>query len=160
LLAERRKRIVLAESCTAGLISASLAGVPGISDYLCGSAVTYRDATKAAWLDVPASRLADPGPVSQAVARDMVEGVLCRTPEADMALSITGHLGPDSPPELDGLVFVAVAIRAVGAKSLAMRVHECRLTAIGRVSRQCEAAALALEQLRRALASLATGPTS
>ncbi len=43
-------KIVFAESCTAGLVSATLARVPGVSAYLCGSAVTYRDEVKTAWV--------------------------------------------------------------------------------------------------------------
>ena len=50
-------RVAFAESCTAGLVAASLARTPGISQWLCGSAVVYRDATKAAWLDRKSTRL-------------------------------------------------------------------------------------------------------
>ena len=42
-LAETRTRLVLAESCTGGLAAATLAAIPGISHWLCGSAVTYRE---------------------------------------------------------------------------------------------------------------------
>ena len=38
----RSRRVVLAESCTAGLVSAALAQVPGVSEFHCGSAVVYR----------------------------------------------------------------------------------------------------------------------
>ena len=46
-------KVVFAESCTAGLISAAMAGVPGISQFLCGSFVTYREAAKQEMLNVP-----------------------------------------------------------------------------------------------------------
>ncbi len=105
------RRVVFAESCTAGLVSAALAQVPGISEFHCGSAVVYRLDTKTRWLDVPAELLIDPGPVSEAVARAMAVGVLMKTPEADWAASITGHLGPNAPEELDGLVFLGIARR-------------------------------------------------
>jgi nicotinamide-nucleotide amidase len=112
-LRARGLRIVFAESCTAGLLSATLSRIPGISEFLCGSAVTYRNGTKSAWLDVSASDLGDPeiGPVSRTVAEQMCRGVLATTPEADVAASITGHLGPDAPPELDGIAYVAVLLR-------------------------------------------------
>ncbi|MEM8735377.1 MAG: CinA family protein, partial [Planctomycetota bacterium] len=45
-------RIVLAESCTAGGISATLANLPGVSNVLCGGFVVYRNASKEGWLDV------------------------------------------------------------------------------------------------------------
>lgn len=108
-----RSHIVFAESCTAGLIAAGLARIPGISTYLCGSAVVYRDATKTAWLGVSARVLMDEsiGPVSEEVAGAMAAGVLERTEEADLAASVTGHLGPDAPEDLDGILYVALATR-------------------------------------------------
>ena len=123
LLIDLDWKLVLAESCTAGLISASLGRIPGISDYLCGSAVVYRYDTKTQWLGVPPDVLLDPGPVSSPVARAMVEGVLEETPEADVAAAISGHLGPNAQAEQDGLIVVAVAIRG---KSCQIVMH--RLT--------------------------------
>jgi PncC family amidohydrolase len=112
LLTERRARVVFAESCTAGLVAQSLSRVPGVSAVLCGSMVVYRNETKAAWLGVGPDILDDPGPVSEEVAAAMTEGALRMTPEADIALSITGHLGPDAPPDQDGLVFVGLQHRS------------------------------------------------
>ena len=111
LLSRFQTKIVFAESCTGGLISATLARIPGISNFLCGSAVVYRLDTKSRWLGVPESMLINPGPVSEAVARAMADGALAHTPEADVAASITGHLGPDAPIDQDGLIFVGIAVR-------------------------------------------------
>jgi len=108
----RNIKIVFAESCTGGLVSAVMARIPGISDLLCGSAVAYRNDTKAKWLGVPEELLLDPGPVSAEVARAMAEAVLRRTPEAAVAASVTGHLGPNAPEEQDGLIWVGVAHQA------------------------------------------------
>ena len=128
LLRQTQQRIVLAESCTGGLVSAALARVPGISDYLCGSAVVYRLDTKAKWLDISEALLLDPGPVSEAVARAMALGVLIRTPEADLAASITGHLGPHAPEDQDGLIFIGIARRnAKATREVAVDVFEHRL---------------------------------
>lgn len=112
-LADRLKacdvRIVFAESCTAGLVSATLARIPGISNHLCGSAVTYREDTKIKWINVEADSIKDPGVVSHVVAAQMASGVLNATPEAQYAVAITGHLGPNAPADLDGVVFVGTA---------------------------------------------------
>ncbi|WP_010584882.1 CinA family protein [Schlesneria paludicola] len=110
-LAHQKKRIVFAESCTAGLVSATLGRIPGISEYLCGSAVVYRLDTKTQWLGVPESMLLNPGPVSEPVALAMALGVLSRTPEADLAAAVTGHLGPNAPTAQDGLVFLSIVDR-------------------------------------------------
>ena len=111
LLRATGQRVVFAESCTGGLVSAAVARVSGISEFLCGSAVVYRLDTKTRWLDVPAALLLDPGPVSEIVARAMARGVLNHTPEADLAVSITGHLGPNAPADQDGLIFIGVMRR-------------------------------------------------
>ena len=126
LLSRSRRRIVFAESCTAGLVAASLARLPGISEYLCGSAVVYRLETKSKWLDIPAALLNDPGPVSDVIASLMAERVLALTPEADFAVSITGHLGPNAPNGLDGVVYVGVARREVPHNPGSMRTLTSR----------------------------------
>jgi len=110
-LAQKRQRIVFAESCTAGLVSATLARIAGISEWHCGAAVVYRLDTKQRWLGISAAMLDDPGPVSQDVAHAMAISVLERTPEANYAAAVTGHLGPNVPFEQDGLVWVAIAKR-------------------------------------------------
>jgi nicotinamide-nucleotide amidase len=114
LLADRHWRVVLAESCTAGLASAMLAAVPGISQHLCGSWVTYRDECKQAWLGVPADMLRTQTAVSREVTATMALEALRRTETAHAAAAITGHLGPDAPAALDGICFLAVAARGGG----------------------------------------------
>ena len=114
LLSERDVRIVLAESCTAGLVSASLARIPGISRYLAGSAVVYQADTKAEWLNVDRHLIHQQGVVSRAVAKAMVTGALEATPQAEIAASITGHLGPHAPRRLDGVVYCGYASRTSG----------------------------------------------
>jgi nicotinamide-nucleotide amidase len=113
LLHASDRRLVLAESCTAGLVAATLARIPGISEHLCGSAVVYRNGTKSAWLGIEPAVLDDPriGPVSAEVTRELAFGVLRTTPEANLSAAVTGHLGPNSPPGLDGVVHVAIAVR-------------------------------------------------
>lgn len=122
LLLLRNRKIVFAESCTAGLISATLSRRPGISEHHCGSAVVYRLETKTRWLGVPEAMLVDPGPVSEDVARAMVEGVLSVTPEADLAAAITGHLGPHAPEEQDGLAYIGIAFRGKPATISELRL--------------------------------------
>lgn len=154
-LRTRKVRIVFAESCTAGLLSATLSQVPGISEFLCGSAVTYRDATKAAWLGVSEEDLADPriGAVSLQIAEQMCLGVLQTTSEADVAASVTGHLGPNAPENLDGIIYIGIVSRSQRRPVLERR----RLTddPDGELSlrgtRQREAAVLVYEAVLRFL---------
>jgi PncC family amidohydrolase len=156
-LARRGLRLVLAESCTGGLISATLAQNPGISEFLCGSAVVYRNATKTAWLGVPADILEDSGygPVSAQCAEAMARGALARTPEAMLALAITGHFGPNAPTELDGVVHIAIVPRSADASHGGKDVMHHRLLLTSNSSdpvqlrreRQSEAANEALRRL-------------
>ncbi len=118
LLTEADRRLVLAESCTAGLVAASLGRVPGISRHLCGSLVSYRESAKTNWLGVPPSVLQQHTVASEAVARLMATGALVATPEADLAASVTGHLGPNAPPEQDGLIYVGVVERHADTETL------------------------------------------
>ncbi len=128
-LKAKRLRIVFAESCTAGLLASSLGQVPGVSESLCGSAVTYRNATKTGWLGVDRKLLDDPDitAVSDPVARQMAMGVLRLTPEANLAVSVTGHLGPDAPSNQDGIVFVGLLQREQCEQE--MIVHRIELEA-------------------------------
>lgn len=137
-LLDGSRRIVLAESCTAGLVSASLAATPGISDKLCGCFVTYRESAKTAWLGIDPKLIARFTPVSQEVTDAMAIQALERTAEANLSAAITGHLGPNSPSALDGCVFLAIAERA---PRLAVRFRKTvQLVARGRLARQYEAA--------------------
>jgi nicotinamide-nucleotide amidase len=152
LLEQHDQKIVFAESCTGGLVAGTLSQIPGISQYLCGSMVTYRNATKQAYLGIPAQLLAKPGAVSAVVAQRMSEGVLQRTPEANFALSVTGHLGPQAPKSLDGVVFIGISVRNKKAIASAVRRFEYSAT-LNRVQRQRSAI---LDALRVAVDYLQT----
>ena len=125
-LRARNVRLVLAESCTAGLAAALLARIPGVSEFLCGSAVVYQVETKARWLRVSRRLLRNPGPVSAEVASAMAVGALRTTPHADIAAAITGHLGPNAPAGQDGLIFVAFARKTERGRAphIAVRNYE------------------------------------
>ena len=145
-LEEKHCRIVLAESCTAGLIAASLGRVPGISRFLCGSAVVYRERTKTAWLGVERERIERATAVSAEVTKEIASGVLRITPEADWAMGITGHLGPDSPPDMDGHIFLA-CYRRSQEELVSTRCESIVLSATSRSDRQREAAKIAMQFL-------------
>jgi PncC family amidohydrolase len=110
LLRESRKRIVLAESCTGGALAANFTVVPGVSEVFCGSMVVYRNDSKTQWLGLDPAMLADPeiGPVSPQTSELLARRLLAHTPEADFALAVTGHFGPDAPANLNRRIFVAV----------------------------------------------------
>ena len=110
---ERALRLVTAESCTGGLVAATLTEIAGSSDVVEGGFVTYADEAKEAMLGVPRALLAAHGAVSEPVARAMAEGALGRSPRAQLSVAITGIAGPGggSSAKPVGLVYLAAARR-------------------------------------------------
>ncbi len=94
-------RLATAESCTGGLVAASLTAIGGSSDVFERGWVTYSNAAKEEDIGVPIALIEQHGAVSEQVARAMADGVIESCP-ADIALSVTGIAGPgggsDSKP--------------------------------------------------------------
>jgi len=110
LLTEAGKTIVTAESCTGGMIAATLTDIPGASAAVYGGYITYANAAKSRMIHVQARLIRDYGAVSNQVARAMADGAR-NTARADYAVAVTGIAGPDggSDKKPVGLVYVAVS---------------------------------------------------
>jgi nicotinamide-nucleotide amidase len=108
----RGERVVTAESCTGGLVAATLTAVPGSSDVFERGFVTYANAAKSEMLGVPYWLIERHGAVSEDVARAMAGGALAHS-QASLAVAVTGIAGPDggSPKKPRGLVCFAAARR-------------------------------------------------
>ena len=87
------RRIAIAESCTGGLVSASLTEIPGSSDVFEAGYVTYSNAAKVSNLKVSEDVVDTFGSVSVATAWAMARGALAAS-DADVAVAITGIAGP------------------------------------------------------------------
>jgi nicotinamide-nucleotide amidase len=105
-------KLATAESCTGGLIAATLTEIPGSSDVLDRGFVTYSNAAKIEMLKVPAKLIAKVGAVSEEVAHAMAKGALARS-DADIAIAVTGIAGPGGGTATKpvGLVHLACARR-------------------------------------------------
>ena len=112
-LISRAWKIALAESCTGGLVCATLTDLAGSSDWLERGYITYSNAAKSECLDVPVETIESFGAVSEEVAKAMAEGAL-RNANVNAAISITGIAGPTggSPEKPVGTVWVAVGSHA------------------------------------------------
>lgn len=99
-----------AESCTGGLISASVTDVAGASAAFFGGIVSYDNSVKEKLLGVRAQTLAEYGPVSYETALEMSTGAV-RALGVDYAVAVTGLAGPGggTPEKPVGLVFVSAA---------------------------------------------------
>ena len=102
--------IATAESCTGGLVSASLTHHAGSSDVVLGGFVTYSNALKHSALAVSTELLETHGAVSGPVAAAMAEGALSAS-GASRTVAVTGIAGPGggSTGKPVGLVWFAVA---------------------------------------------------
>jgi nicotinamide-nucleotide amidase len=93
-LTVHRQSVATAESLTAGLLAATLAGVPGASVVLRGGLVTYIEDTKIALAGVAPQLLDAVGPVAAPTARAMAVGARQRC-AATWGISLTGVAGPE-----------------------------------------------------------------
>jgi PncC family amidohydrolase len=93
VLTERKQSIAVAESSTAGLISAALLAVPGASAYFLGGAVVYTRQSRRVLLDVPDAALEGMRPSTEPYAL-----LMARTAQKNFsstwALAETGATGP------------------------------------------------------------------
>jgi nicotinamide-nucleotide amidase len=108
---ERKIMLALAESCTGGLVAASLTSLAGSSTVVERGFVTYSNEAKTDLLGVPADLIGRVGAVSPETARAMAEGALARS-RAQASLAITGIAGPGggSPEKPVGTVHLAAAL--------------------------------------------------
>jgi len=142
----RGKKIVVAESCTGGLVSAALTEIPGSSDVFQAGFVSYSNDAKMAMLSVSLDVLETFGAVSIAVAWGMAQGALEHS-DADTAVAITGIAGPDGGSEKKpvGTVVFARARRGADPKEIVADLKE--FGDLGRGGVRLQAALCALELL-------------
>ena len=93
LLLARGWKLALAESCTGGLVCATLTELSGSSEWFERGYITYSNQAKTECLGVPAELIASYGAVSEPVARSMAQGAQ-RNAGANIGVSITGIAGP------------------------------------------------------------------
>ena len=110
LLKDRGATLALAESCTGGLLAKRLTDAPGSSAYFTEGLVTYSNEAKERLLGVTQETLMEYGAVSEAVAKEMAEGVR-KVSGSDYGLSVTGVAGPGGGTEKKpvGLVWLGLA---------------------------------------------------
>lgn len=108
-LAQQKKTIAVAESCTGGTLAKLLTDIPRASRYFSHGWVTYSDSAKNSELCVPADLIKKYGAVSDQVAEAMAQGARKRA-GTDFAIGITGIAGPTggSAQKPVGLVYISV----------------------------------------------------
>ncbi|MCA0911389.1 nicotinamide-nucleotide amidohydrolase family protein [Erythrobacter gaetbuli] len=106
------RKVVVAESCTGGLVAAALTEIAGSSAVLDRGFVTYSNESKMELLGVPLDIIETFGAVSIACVWAMAKGALARS-DADVAVAISGVAGPGGGTQLKpvGTVVFAKVVR-------------------------------------------------
>ena len=116
VLTARKQTIVIAESSTAGLISAALLAVPGASAYFLGGAVVYTRQSRRLLLDIPDAALDGMRPSTEPYALLMARTARERFASA-WALAETGATGPTGNRYGDAAGHSCIAVSSVIACS-------------------------------------------
>ena len=101
--------IATAESCTGGLLAATLTEIPGASAVLGYGWVTYSAAAKMRELGVPPSLIESHTVVSEPVVEAMARSAADKA-KAAYAIAISGNAGPTAPPGEPPVGSVCIAI--------------------------------------------------
>lgn len=111
LLLEKNLTISTAESCTGGLVSATLINYPGVSSVFMEGCVAYSNEAKINRLGVKKETLDKFGAVSEETAREMAQGI-AKNFKTNIGLSTTGIAGPGggSKEKPVGLVYIGIYI--------------------------------------------------
>ncbi len=119
LLKERKQTIAIAESSTAGLVSAALLAVPGASAYFLGGAVVYTRQSRRLLLDIPDAALDGMRPSTEPYAL-----MMARTAQKNFAstwaLAETGATGPTGNRYGDAAGHSCIAIAGLAEHSMTL----------------------------------------
>ena len=141
-------KIVTAESCTGGLVTALLTALSGSSDVVDCGFITYSNDAKSDTLGVATELIAQHGAVSAIVAREMATGALEHS-NAELAIAVTGIAGPSGGTSAKPVGLVYIAVQRMGQEPI---VKECRFGDIGRSGVRMAAVREAVHLARGAMA--------
>lgn len=119
LLKEKNMKLATAESCTGGMLAATITHKAGASHVFERGFVTYSNDSKMEMLGVPKQMIDMNGAVSAQVAEAMARGAL-KNSHAHLGVSITGIAGPEggTPQKPVGTVFMGYALKNGSAGSV------------------------------------------
>lgn len=142
VLKRKKLFIATAESCTGGLLAATLTDVAGSSEYFERGFITYSNIAKQEVLGVNSKTLEKFGAVSEEVAKEMAEGVL-KNSQVQIAVAITGIAGPGGGTKTKPVGSVCIAWACSGLSTKTVTMH----FAGDRAAVRTQAVKCALEEL-------------
>ena len=104
-------KLLTAESCTGGLLSANITRIAGSSAVFSYGIICYSNESKRKLLNVNNKTLKSHGAVSFETVREMLSGLCTKTESNTLAIAISGVAGPSgSESKPVGLVFIGAKI--------------------------------------------------
>lgn len=126
-LIEKGYHISCAESCTGGMITATLINVPDASKVLDSGIITYSNESKMRYLGVKLETIETYGVVSEEVAKEMAAGIAACN-QADIGVSVSGIAGPGGGTRKKPVGTVCFGISVCGR----LYSYTCQFGDIGR----------------------------
>lgn len=113
ILTKKQYKITTAESCTGGLVAATIVNVSGASEVFQAGFVTYANEAKEKELGVKSETLQTYGAVSEKTAKELAIGCAAHA-KAQVGISTTGIAGPGggTAEKPVGLVYIGCAVRS------------------------------------------------
>ena len=109
ILARKKLKISIAESCTGGLLSSAITSASGSSKVFTQGMVVYSNQSKIKFLKIPKKTIRRYGAVSKQICLTMVKNMskICKT---NMSVSVTGIAGPSGGTKKKpvGLVYIGI----------------------------------------------------
>lgn len=153
---KKKLTLATAESCTGGLVAATISEIAGSSLVLDRGFIAYSNSAKQQMLGVMPATIDIYGAVSTECAEEMAKGALAHA-SVDLAVSITGIAGPTGavPGKPIGLVYFCAASR-----SGRVIAHDRKYGDIGRANVRRESVLQALAMLQELAEKEERGPSA
>ena len=117
---EKNIKLLTAESCTGGLLSASITGVPGSSNVFSYGFICYSNDSKKNLLNVSDKAIKSHGAVSYETVKEMLTGLCEKADSKTLTIAISGVAGPKkSENKPVGLVFIGVKLSSYNSETIA-----------------------------------------
>jgi PncC family amidohydrolase len=146
-LRARGLRLVVAESCTGGLVGHLLTEIPGSSAWFLGGVQAYADSVKTGLLGVPPALIIEHGAVSAACVLAMAAGAR-RALGGEVAIAVSGVAGPGGGTAAKPVGTVFIGLIGLGEPRVAQHLWAGNRTE-NKVASARAALALLLELLER-----------
>ena len=112
-------KLLTAESCTGGLLSANITGVAGSSSVFSYGFICYSNESKRKFLNVTKQTIDTCGAVSYETVKQMLLGLCKQAKSKTLAVAISGVAGPSgSESKPVGLVFIGAKISSCSTEKI------------------------------------------